>query len=365
MDQSDSFYSFENIAAKELEKGILIKSLSMEKNKLRHMVFEPGTLIPNHRHPEEVVTMILEGEMEVTVGEDTRRLKSGEVFQVPPDTDHSGQTFGNHVVAVSWSPIKSLNLKIDDWFTIFKFSSSILIAIGGVFFGVYCFRINYFPDGITIGSVLIYLFGFSIGYGLILLLLFSLSSFLLNCIKLAYLCIKKLKISFISRFNLSSHLTLPLPDWMGITSPPFIAGLVFAVLILGTVIFSQSLRSSLSVLLVPFFIFTMGVWSFFKISERKTSSHSSRAKIVFILMMLLSPISFFAFGGKLFDAGARFSGLRIERANIIFGQNTADQISIIALKNNIDVNLECTSKCMISGVKVLFTGVGDLTLPHK
>ena len=54
--------------------------------------------------------------------------------------------------------------------------------------------------------------------------------------------------------------------------------------------------------------------------------------------------------------------MRIERASIIFGQNTAEQISIIALKNNIDVDLECASKCMISGVKVLFTGVGDRSL---
>lgn len=187
MDQSDFFFSFENIAAQELEKGILIKSLSLGKNQLRHMVFEPETMIPNHRHPEEIVTMILEGEMEMTIGQETRRIKSGDVFQVPPDTDHSGRTFGNQVVAVSYSPINIFNKKADDWFTAFKFSSSVLIAIGGVFFGVYCFRISYSPDGITIGSVLIYLFSFSIGYGVILLLLFSLSSFLLNFINLIYL----------------------------------------------------------------------------------------------------------------------------------------------------------------------------------
>lgn len=360
MDQSDFFFSLENVAAQELEKGILIKSLSLGKNQLRHMVFEPETMIPNHRHPEEVVTMILEGEMEMKIGQETRRIKSGDVFQIPPDTDHSGRTFGNQVVAVSYSLINIFNAKMDDWFTAFKFSSSILIALGGIFFGVYCFRISYFPDGITIGSVLIYLFGFSIGYGIVLLLLLFLSSFLLNSMN--YIGLKKSKMPIVNRLNLLSQLTLTLPDWIGINSPLFIGGSLFFVLILAVVISSQPLRTSLSVLLVPCFIFTMGVWSFFKISEKKMSSHSSKAKIVFILMMLLSPISFFAFGGKLFDAGARFSGLRIEKANIIFGQNTADQISIIALKNNIDVNLECASKCMISGVKVLFTGVGDRSL---
>ena len=70
------------------------------------MELEPGSLIPDHRHPEEVITMILEGEMEITVGKETKRVKPGDVFGVPPNTDHSGRVFGDRVVAVSWSPVR-------------------------------------------------------------------------------------------------------------------------------------------------------------------------------------------------------------------------------------------------------------------
>lgn len=97
------FHSFEGITGEEIDKGIWIKSLSMNKNHLRHIVFEQESLIPVHRHPEEVVTMILEGAMEMTVGSETRRVKVGDVFMVPPATEHSGRTFGNRVIAVSWS----------------------------------------------------------------------------------------------------------------------------------------------------------------------------------------------------------------------------------------------------------------------
>ncbi|EQD75472.1 Cupin 2, conserved barrel domain protein [mine drainage metagenome] len=100
------FHSFEGLAAKEFEKGIWIKFLSVGKVQLRHIEFEPGSLIPDHRHPEEVVTMILEGEMEMTVGGETRRVRPGEVFLVPSNTDHSGRIFGGRVVAVSWSVIR-------------------------------------------------------------------------------------------------------------------------------------------------------------------------------------------------------------------------------------------------------------------
>lgn len=99
------FHSFNVLSAEEIEMGIHIKTLSAGNVQLRHLVFEPGTLIPNHRHPEEVVTMILEGTMEMTVGDETREMRKGDVFRVPPKTDHSGRVLSEKVVAVSWSPI--------------------------------------------------------------------------------------------------------------------------------------------------------------------------------------------------------------------------------------------------------------------
>ncbi len=106
MDHCSHFHSFGRVVASEFEKGIWIKSLVVGKIQLRHMEFEPGSLIPVHRHPEEVVTMILEGEMKMTVCKETKRVKPGDVFGIPPNTDHSGRVFGDRVVAVSWSPVR-------------------------------------------------------------------------------------------------------------------------------------------------------------------------------------------------------------------------------------------------------------------
>ena len=92
--------------AEEIEKRIRVRMLSVEEVQLRHLVFEPGSLIPDHRHPEEVVTMILDGTMEMTVGEETRNVTAGDVFRVPPETAHRGRVFSERVVAVSWSTKK-------------------------------------------------------------------------------------------------------------------------------------------------------------------------------------------------------------------------------------------------------------------
>ena len=97
------FHSFEVLPAEEIEKGIHVRMLTVGEVQLRHLVFEPGSLIPDHRHPEEVVTMILDGTMEMTVGEETRNVTAGDVFRVPPDTGHRGRVFSERVVAVSWS----------------------------------------------------------------------------------------------------------------------------------------------------------------------------------------------------------------------------------------------------------------------
>ena len=97
------FRSFGEKESEEIEKGILAQSLSVGDHQVRRMVFDPGTPIPVHRHPEDVVTLILEGRMEMTVGCETRTLGPGEIFLVPSESDHSGRVLDDRVVAVSFS----------------------------------------------------------------------------------------------------------------------------------------------------------------------------------------------------------------------------------------------------------------------
>lgn len=103
MECNSFFRSFGPEEAEEVEKGVRVQSLSLGSHRVRRMVFDPGALIPNHRHPEDVVTLILEGKMEMTVGGETRSIGPGEVFLVPSNSDHSGRVLGYQVVAVSFS----------------------------------------------------------------------------------------------------------------------------------------------------------------------------------------------------------------------------------------------------------------------
>ena len=103
MECNSFFRSFKPEEAEEVAKGARVHSLSLGSYQARRMVFDPGTLIPDHRHPEDVVTLILEGRIEMTVGCETRTIGPGEVFLVPSNSDHSGRVLCDRVVAVSFS----------------------------------------------------------------------------------------------------------------------------------------------------------------------------------------------------------------------------------------------------------------------
>jgi quercetin dioxygenase-like cupin family protein len=53
-----------------------------------HWEFEAGAEIHAHEHPQEEVWQVLEGELEITVGEVTRTVTPGIVGVVPPNTVH-------------------------------------------------------------------------------------------------------------------------------------------------------------------------------------------------------------------------------------------------------------------------------------
>ena len=50
---------------------------------------KPGTVYPEHGHQGKVVLYITEGSIDLTIGGTTHHLKTGDRFDVPPQTIHS------------------------------------------------------------------------------------------------------------------------------------------------------------------------------------------------------------------------------------------------------------------------------------
>jgi quercetin dioxygenase-like cupin family protein len=65
-----------------------------------------GSAIPLHTHPVEEAWVVTEGELILTVGDETLRVRAGEVARVPPDVPHAvindGPATAKALTAAPW-----------------------------------------------------------------------------------------------------------------------------------------------------------------------------------------------------------------------------------------------------------------------
>lgn len=78
-------------ACKRLEPfpGIEMYTSTAEKMTVSLVEMAPGSTIPLHGHPHEQVGMILAGEAEFTIGEETRRVRAGDRYHIPGHVPHT------------------------------------------------------------------------------------------------------------------------------------------------------------------------------------------------------------------------------------------------------------------------------------
>jgi quercetin dioxygenase-like cupin family protein len=68
--------------------GISRQSFDTERATVVSYQFEAGARFPLHRHAEEQITVVEEGEIEFRLVEETRRLSAGDWAVTAPDTPH-------------------------------------------------------------------------------------------------------------------------------------------------------------------------------------------------------------------------------------------------------------------------------------
>jgi len=76
----------------EIAEGVVFCPVFGRNLSLNFVVFPPHSGFPTHAHPEEQISIVREGEMEITVGDITKRVAPGDVIVFPSDVPHSGRT---------------------------------------------------------------------------------------------------------------------------------------------------------------------------------------------------------------------------------------------------------------------------------
>lgn len=79
-----------------------------------HISIKAGVQLPQHSHVHEQWSHLLQGEMEFTVGDETRVIKAGETAYVPSHVPHSARTIGDCQLIDVFSPVR------EDWVALEK-----------------------------------------------------------------------------------------------------------------------------------------------------------------------------------------------------------------------------------------------------
>ena len=86
-----TFLSQTDLARKEPMPGFVGRFAHGVTMTVVQWTIAAGAELPEHAHPHEQVSQILEGEFELTIGGRTERLGAGSLAIVPPNVTHSGR----------------------------------------------------------------------------------------------------------------------------------------------------------------------------------------------------------------------------------------------------------------------------------
>ena len=101
------FIRLDDYEAVEIAPGARVRTPYGENIMLSYLELEEGCVVPEHSHPHEQAGMLLEGRMELTIGDETRTCESGEMFVIPGGVTHSARPLdGPAVVLDVFSPVR-------------------------------------------------------------------------------------------------------------------------------------------------------------------------------------------------------------------------------------------------------------------
>lgn len=84
----DPFIDLERIPVIEPVPGCRLRTPFGRNLMLSYLQMDAGAEVPLHSHPHEQGGVLLSGTLELTIGDETRRVTAGSLFLIPPNVPH-------------------------------------------------------------------------------------------------------------------------------------------------------------------------------------------------------------------------------------------------------------------------------------
>jgi len=102
-----AFINLEELQAIEPVPGCRMRAPFGKNLMLSYLEMDEGAEIPLHHHPHEQGGILVSGQMQLTIGEETRICEPGEMYLIPSDVPHRAVAVnGPAVVLDVFSPVR-------------------------------------------------------------------------------------------------------------------------------------------------------------------------------------------------------------------------------------------------------------------
>lgn len=101
-----SFLHLDDLPDEEPISGFHARFVHTEGMTLAYWTIEAGAAIPEHHHPHEQVATVLDGEFELMVDGETRRMGSNDVAVIPSNVPHAGRAVTECRIIDVFQPVR-------------------------------------------------------------------------------------------------------------------------------------------------------------------------------------------------------------------------------------------------------------------
>ena len=82
------FCDEDEITHRTIAPGFDIDVVTGDNAQMSFVTLEPGATVPLHDHPHEQMGYVMDGDFEFTIGDETRRVKTGNKYVIPGGITH-------------------------------------------------------------------------------------------------------------------------------------------------------------------------------------------------------------------------------------------------------------------------------------
>lgn len=87
-DYAPTFEHMPKRASLEAAEGVVLHPLFGKQLMLSYVTFAPNSVAPVHQHPQEQMTVVLQGQVEFEVGHEKKLIGPGDAVTIPSNVPH-------------------------------------------------------------------------------------------------------------------------------------------------------------------------------------------------------------------------------------------------------------------------------------